>query len=89
MEITQTPQPRKGSSRMNTHKHAGLTYARRIELVLEMKIEGGLSAAQAVERGPTGVTPPTARKWLRRYLAAGEAALADASSTPACSPRSL
>jgi transposase InsO family protein len=71
---------------MNTHKHARLTYARRIEMVLEM-IEEGLSAAQAAERHR--VTPPTARKWLSRYLAAGEAALADASSRPARSPRSI
>ena len=36
-----------------------------------------------------GVTPPTARKWLGRYLAAGEAGLVDASSRPTVSPRAI
>jgi len=36
-----------------------------------------------------GVTPPTARKWLGRYLAGGVPALADASSRPGCSPRAV
>lgn len=44
---------------MNTHKHARLTYARRLEMVRQM-IEGGLSVADAAELH--GVTPPTARK---------------------------
>jgi transposase InsO family protein len=35
------------------------------------------------------VTDKTARKWLGRYLALGEAGLADASSRPAHSPRSI
>jgi transposase InsO family protein len=35
------------------------------------------------------VTPPTARKWLGRYLAGGESALADASSRPKRSPRAI
>jgi hypothetical protein len=42
-----------------------------------------------VRRGQNNVTPPTARKWLGRYLAGGEAALADASSRPARSPRAI
>lgn len=71
---------------MNSHKHARLTYARRIQMVREM-IDEGLSAPLAASRH--GVTPPTARKWLGRYLAGGEAALADASSRPARSPRSI
>lgn len=37
----------------------------------------------------TVVTALTARKWLGRYLTAGEAALADASSRPAHSPRAI
>lgn len=45
------------------------------------------SAGQAA--AAHGVTPATARKWLGRYLAGGEAALADASSRPARSPRGI
>jgi transposase InsO family protein len=71
---------------MNSHKHARLTFVRRIEMVREMTL-GGLNASQAASRH--GVTPPTARKWLGRYLAGGEAALADASSRPAKSPRAI
>lgn len=71
---------------MNIHKHARLTFARRLELVKQMTMQG-LSAAQAglVQ----GVTAQTARKWLGRYLSGGEAALADASSRPARSPRAI
>ena len=71
---------------MNTHKHARLTFARRLEMVQQMTLQG-LSAVQAA--AVQGVTPPTARKWLGRYLAGGEAALADASSRPASSPRAI
>lgn len=71
---------------MNTDKHARLTYARRLEMVRQMT-ECGLSVADAADL--QGVTPPTARKWLGRYLAGGDAALADASSRPAHSPRSI
>ena len=71
---------------MNSHKHARLTYARRIEMVKQM-VEQGLSASQAA--AAHGVTAPTARKWLGRYLAGGEPALTDASSRPAKSPRSI
>ena len=71
---------------MNTHKHARLTYARRLEMVQQMTFEGlSVAGAAAVH----GVTPPTARKWLGRYLAGGESALADASSRPTRSPRAL
>lgn len=65
---------------MNSHKHARLTFARRIEMVKQMTLEG-LDAVRAA--AAHGVTAPTARKWLGRYLAGGEAALADASSRPA------
>ena len=71
---------------MNSHKHARLTYARRLEMVGQMT-EQGLSAPQAA--AAHGVTPATARKWLGRYLAGGESALADASSKPAHSPRAI
>ncbi|QIL81530.1 IS481 family transposase [Diaphorobacter sp. HDW4A] len=71
---------------MNTHKHARLTFARRLEMVKQMTILG-LDAIQAAHA--QGVTAQTARKWLGRYLSGGEAALADASSRPAHSPRAI
>lgn len=71
---------------MNTHKHARLTFARRLQMVKQMT-EGGLNACEAADAH--GVTSPTARKWLGRYLAGGEPALADASSRPTHSPRAI
>ena len=71
---------------MNSHKHARLTYARRLEMVRQM-IDQGLSAGEAALAH--GVTPPTVRKWLGRYLSAGEAGLVDASSRPTRSPRAI
>jgi len=71
---------------MNTHKHARLTYARRLEMTRQMTFEGLSFARAAAEHG---VTPATARKWLGRFLAGGESALVDASSRPAHSPRSI
>ena len=71
---------------MNSHKHARLTYARRLELVQQMT-RADLSAAAA--GALHGVSANTARKWLGRYLAGGESALADASSRPKRSPRSI
>ena len=71
---------------MNSHKNARLTYARRIEMVHDIT-RGGLSVPQAAQAH--GVTAPTARKWLGRYLTQGQAALADASSRPSRSPRAI
>ncbi|KAF7961633.1 integrase [Cupriavidus sp. UYMU48A] len=71
---------------MNTHKNARLTFARRLEMVQDIT-EHGLSVPEAA--ASHGVTAPTARKWLGRYLAGGVPALADASSRPACSPRAI
>lgn len=71
---------------MNIHKNARLSLARRIELVQDISVRG-LSVTEAAAQH--GVTPPTARKWLGRYLAAGEAGLLDASSRPAVSPRAI
>jgi transposase-like protein len=85
LEIAKPPVLKK-ASRMNSHKHARLTYARRLEMARQMTLEG-LSATDAALLH--GVTPPTARKWLGRYLAGGESALADASSRPARSPRAI
>jgi transposase InsO family protein len=55
-------------------------------MVSEM-LDEGFTPSEAAERHL--VTPSTARKWLSRYLASGEAGLADASSRPARSPRSI
>lgn len=71
---------------MNSHKNARLTFARRLEMVLDIT-ERGLSIVEAASCH--GVTPPTARKWLGRYLAEGESGLADASSRPKRSPRAI
>src|ERR1700730_15675244 len=71
---------------MNTHKNARLTYARRMELVKDIT-ERGLSACAAA--AAHGVTAPTARKWLGRYLVHEAAGLADRSSRPALSPRAI
>lgn len=69
---------------MSTDKHARLAFARRIKMVKQMTREG-LDAMRAADAH--GVTAPTVRKWLGRYLAGGEVALADASSRPMRSPR--
>ncbi len=71
---------------MNSHKHARLTFARRLEMVKQMTFQG-LDAAQAGTA--QGMTAQTARKRLGRYLSGGEAALADASFRPARSPRAI
>jgi transposase InsO family protein len=71
---------------MNTHKNARLTFARRIEMVRSI-VEHRLTAAEAAAEA--GVSPPTASKWLGRFLAGGEAALMDRSSRPRVSPRAI
>jgi len=71
---------------MNSHKNARLTYVRRIEMVRDIN-QRGLSVPQAA--CAHGVSAPTARKWLGRYLADGEPGLSDASSRPERSPRSI
>lgn len=71
---------------MNTHKNARLTYVRRLEMARDCT-ERGMSLAQAARSH--AVSESTARKWLGRYLAQGPAALADRSSRPKCSPRSI
>jgi transposase InsO family protein len=71
---------------MNIHKNARLTFARRQELVADM-VERHLSAAAV--GGKYGVSAPTARKWLGRFLVQGEAGLRDASSRPRLSPRAI
>ena len=71
---------------MNHHKNARLTFARRLEMVRQM-VELHSSPAKAAR--DADVSETTARKWLGRYLAAGTAALADASSRPQRSPRAI
>ena len=71
---------------MNIHQNARLTFARRLEMVrsiVERSLTPGQVAAEA------GVSEPTARKWLGRYLAEGESGLHDRSSRPKRSPRSI
>jgi len=71
---------------MNSHKHARLTYARRMEMVEQMTQQGWSASEAAAHHG---VTAATARKWLGRFLAGGQEALADASSRPVRSPRAI
>jgi len=71
---------------MNHHKNARLTFARRLEMV-RLMTQDSLKPAEAAVLA--GVSEPTARKWLGRFLANGEAALSDASSRPAHSPRRI
>ncbi len=71
---------------MNTHKNARLTFARRLELVMDV-LERGLTLCAAA--AAHSVSVPTARKWVGRYLAEGETGLADRSSRPKASPRAI
>ena len=57
---------------MNTHKHARLTFARRLEMVQQMIVQD-LSAVQAA--AVQGVTPLTARthfKWSENFRIKGD-----------------
>ena len=71
---------------MNTHKNVRLTFVRRMELV-RMIADQRLSKVDAAREA--GVSAPTAKKWLGRYLAEGEAGLMDRSSRPRLSPRTI
>ena len=71
---------------MNVHKNARLTYARRIEMVRRI-VHDKLTPAEAAAEA--GVSEPTGRKWLGRFLAGGEAGLADRRSRPHVSPRQI
>ena len=71
---------------MNTHKHARLTFLRRLEMVEDITKRGASAAESAAAHGVSAVT---ARKWLGRYLAGGVEALADKSSRPSRSPRAI
>ncbi|ETH71640.1 transposase, IS481 family [Bordetella pertussis STO1-CHLA-0011] len=71
---------------MNTHKHARLTFLGRLEMVQQL-IAHQVCVPEAARA--YGVTAPTVRKWLGRFLAQGQAGLADASSRPTVSPRAI
>jgi transposase len=68
---------------MNVHKNARLTFARRMELVTHI-LGGSLSLCAAASAD--GISLPSVRKWVGRYLAEGEAGLVDRSSRPKRSP---
>ncbi len=71
---------------MNIHKNARLTLLRRQEMVHDVvDRQSTLSATAAAH----GVSVPTVRKWVGRYLAQGPAGLRDASSRPQRSPRAI
>ncbi|ETH92868.1 transposase, IS481 family, partial [Bordetella pertussis STO1-CHOC-0019] len=80
------PSSLKEPGRMNTHKHARLTFLRRLEMVQQL-IAHQVCVPEAARA--YGVTAPTVRKWLGRFLAQGQAGLADASSRPTVSPRAI
>jgi transposase InsO family protein len=71
---------------MNIHKNARLTLVRRLELVRDMIDQGFTPCTAAAVHGVSG---PSARKWLGRYLAHGEIGLRDRSSRPKHSPRQI
>lgn len=71
---------------MNIHKNARLTLARRLELVREIVNQGFTPCTAGAVHGVSG---PSARKWLGRYLAEGEPGLRDRSSRPKRSPRQI
>ena len=70
---------------MNVHKNAKLTPAGRAELVRRV-LQGHRIQVVAEQMG---VSRETARKWVKRYRAEGEAGLFDRSSRPHRSPRQL
>jgi transposase InsO family protein len=71
---------------VNSHKNARLGFAGRLCLV-ERVLRDHWSVVAAA--AAFGISPQSARKWLRRYRSEGRAGLADRSSKPHCSPRRL
>lgn len=71
---------------MNIHKNARLTFKRRIDMVNDVLHHQCQIRAAA---GRHGVSEPTVRKWLGRYLAQGQAGLMDVSSRPHAHPRAI
>jgi transposase InsO family protein/transposase len=68
---------------MQLHANAALSLNGRRKMVLSV-CAGECSVARAAEK--FDVSAKTCRKWCRRYLAEGEAGLADHSSAPSSSP---
>jgi transposase len=68
---------------MNNHKNARLTFHGRLLLVRRV-IEEGLRPIEVAQAA--GVSVRTVYKWLKRYLAEGEAGLHNRSSKPHQSP---
>jgi transposase len=71
---------------MNSHKHARLTPRGRALLVSRVLDEGWTVSAASEA---AGVSKRTGFKWLARFRSEGPAGLADRSSRPLRSPRSL
>lgn len=71
---------------MNIHKNARLTFTRRMELVKDI-LDGRFPVCVAAAE--FGISAPTARKWVSRYLAEGTQGLLDRSSRPRHSPRTI
>ena len=69
---------------MNVHKNARTTSRGRLLLIQRIRNQGWRVAEAA---SAAGVSERTAYKWLARYRAGGEPALADRRSTPDRSPR--
>ncbi|ETH46852.1 transposase, IS481 family [Bordetella pertussis H921] len=63
-----------------------MPFLRRLEMVQQL-IAHQVCVPEAARA--YGVTAPTVRKWLGRFLAQGQAGLADASSRPTVSPRAI
>ena len=71
---------------MNIHKNARLTFARRLELVMDV-LQRGLTLCAAA--AAHNVSVPTARKWVGRYLAEGQPGLTAPRAPGAAPDRSL
>jgi hypothetical protein len=67
---------------MNSHEHARLTYARRLEMVQQMTKMGGSTGEVAAAHS---VTPATARKWLA-IVASTLRSVCDPEESSECSP---
>jgi transposase InsO family protein len=71
---------------MNMHKNARLTWNRRLEMVKEV-IDNKMGISSTARHH--GVSEPTVRKWVGRYVLQRESGLLDRSSRPRVSPRAI
>lgn len=84
--VVETPTKPLSEDRVNSHKNARLGFAGRVCLVERvLRNRWRVSTAAAA----FGISPQSARKWLRRYRTEGRTGLADRSSRPHQSPRRL